>query len=230
MFREEIMDQNFEKARTLINERELEEGNLDKAENFLLNEVLKEQPNCAWAYGLLSELEYWRGEIATKDRLQIYERGVEYGKKGSEIDPKNIESIFWLGVNYGFLGEVKGIISSLFLINPIETALKKSLEIDETYFYGGPHRAIGWFYHMVPPWPIANGDSKKGLKHLEKALEIESKFYLTRIYISEVLIALREKKKAREHLEWILNAPLSPKHEKEDQRYKEQAKQIMKKL
>ncbi|MCB1193235.1 MAG: hypothetical protein H7A23_10250 [Leptospiraceae bacterium] len=224
------MDQNFEKARILINEREFDDGNLDKVHDFLLTEILKEQPDCSWAYGLLSEVEYWRGEIATKDKLAIYEKGVEFGKKGVEKDPNNIESNFWLGVNYGLLGHEKGIISSLFLITPIENSLKKSMEIDEKYFYGGPHRAIGWFYHMVPPWPIANGDSKKGLKHLEKALEIGPSFYLNHIYISEVLIALREKKRAREHLDWILNSPLSPKHKKEDERYKEQAKQIMKKL
>lgn len=216
-------------ARNLINERELDQKNLDRAEK-LLEQALSDDPQCARAYGLLSEIEYWRGEITSRGLLEIYERGVEYGKKGCELDPQNIESQFWLAVNYGFLGETRGILTSLFLIDPIEKALKKSLEIDESYFYGGPHRAMGWFLHKVPPWPISKGDSRKGLQHLEKALEFGPEFYLNHIYIAQILSALREKERAREHLEWIINAPLSSEHALEDQRYKDQARELSSRL
>ena len=167
--------------------------------------------------------------MASEGLLEIYQTGVDYGKKGVELDENNLEAQFWLSVNYGFYGETRGILSSLFLIDPIEHAIQKSLEIDESYFFGGPHRAMGWFLHRVPPWPLGKGDNRKSLKHLEKALEYGPDFYLNRLYIAQVLIALRDKDGGRKHLEWIIDAPLSSKHPAEDQRYKEQAKQIMQK-
>ncbi|MBU44158.1 MAG: hypothetical protein CMN76_13125 [Spirochaetaceae bacterium] len=226
-------DQRIEKAKSLIKERELDPENLDRAESLLIEllEGLGSAPGeSAVISGLLSQVQYWKGEVADSGLLEIYEKGVDYGKKGCELDASCIEAQFWLAVNYGFLGETRGILTSLFLIDPIEKALSKSLELDESYFYGGPHRAMGWFLHKVPPWPISKGDSRKGLKHLEKALEYGPDFYLNHIYIAQVFAALRDKENARKHLEWILEAPLSPKHGREDQRYKEQAKGLIERI
>ena len=215
-----------DKARQLIDDREQAPDNLDRAEKNL-KEIIRTDASNARAHGLLSEIQYWRGEINNEDLMDIYQLGVEYGKKGVELDENNIESQFWLSVNYGFYGEARGILSSLFLIDPIENAINKSLQIDESYFSGGPHRAMGWFLHRVPPWPLGKGDNRKGLMHLEKALEFGPDFYLNRLYIAQVLIALRDREGARQHLEWVLNAPISSKHPAEDKKYKDQAGQIM---
>lgn len=217
----------IQQAIDFIQDRELDSSNLDRAEKLLLE--IPEQGRPAQAFGLLSEIQYWRGEVSSDagEKTKLYEAGVEYGKKGCSIDEQNIESQFWLGVNYGFLADVKGVLSSLFLIDPIEKCLSRSLEIDESYFYGGPHRAIGWFYHKLPPFPLSKGDSKKGLAHLEKALEFGPDFYLNHIYIAQILKSLGDKDKAREHLEWVIDAPLTEKHAEENQRYKDQASGLL---
>lgn len=224
------MGYDFQQVRQLIDERELNESNLDQAAEILLAEAKSQSDARAW--GLLCEIQYWKGEVCSDpgELTKLYEKGVEYGKKGCEIDADNIESQFWLGVNYGFLADVKGVLSSLFLIDPIEKCLTRSLEIEESYFYGGPHRAIGWFYHKLPPFPLSKGDSKKGLKHLEKALEFGPDFYLNHIYIAQIFSGIGDKDNARKHLEWVINAPLSPNHEKEDQRDKEKAEKLLNKL
>ncbi|HBS04216.1 MAG TPA: hypothetical protein DEA96_04570 [Leptospiraceae bacterium] len=226
-FRMDNMD-SIDRAIQLIENREQGPDQLNQAEA-VLKEHLKGDANSARAYGLLAQIQYWRGEVSSQGLLEIYQAGVDYGKKGVELDENNLESQFWLSVNYGFYGETRGILSSLFLIDPIEHAIQKSLEIDESYFFGGPHRAMGWFLHRVPPWPLGKGDNRKALKHLEKALEYGPDFYLNRLYIAQVLIALRDKDGGRKHLEWIIAAPLSSKHPAEDQRYKDQARQIMEK-
>jgi hypothetical protein len=45
----------FEKARKLIDQRELGENNLDTAHD-LLFELIEKDPQCDWALGLLSEI------------------------------------------------------------------------------------------------------------------------------------------------------------------------------
>ncbi|HRH40984.1 MAG TPA: TRAP transporter TatT component family protein [Pyrinomonadaceae bacterium] len=220
----------FKEARKLINERELDEAHLDTAFD-LLEGVIEKDPNCDWAYGLISEIYYWTGEFADPDdKLFNFEQGVEYGEKGVEINEDSLEANFWLAVNYGSFGTEKGIMKSLELIKPIKTCIERVLEIDESYFYGGPWRVLGRLYHKAPGFPFSVGDSKKALECLEKAVEFGPKFYLNHLFIAELYQSLRNKDKAREHLEWVINAPLNKNHEIEDAGYKKDAEAMLKKL
>ena len=220
----------FKKARKLINERELDEAHLDTAFD-LLEELTEKDPTCDWAYGLIAEIYFWTGEYAEpEDKLFNFEQGVSYGEKGVEINENSLEANFWLAVNYGSFGTQKGIMKSLELIKPIKTCIDRTLKIDEGYFYGGPWRVLGRMYHKAPGFPFSIGDTKKSLECFEKALEFGPKFYLNHLFIAELYQSLRNKEKAREHLEWIIKAPLNKNHENEDQDYKAQAEVLLKKI
>lgn len=220
----------FKEVRKLINERELDEAHLDTAFD-LLEEVIEKDPTCDWAYGLISEIYYWTGEFADPDdKLFNFEKGVEYGEKGVEINEDSLEANFWLAVNYGSFGTEKGIMKSLELIKPIKTCVERVIETDESYFYGGPWRVLGRLYHKAPGFPFSIGDSKKALECLEKAVEFGPKFYLNHLFIAELYQSLRDKDKAREHLEWVINAPLNKNHEIEDAGYKKDAEALLRKL
>lgn len=220
----------FNKVRKLINERELAEENLDLAEEEL-DKLLEKDPDCDWAYGLLSEIYYWCGEVAPSDeKMELFGVGVELGERGIEINKNSLESNFWLAVNYGMYGSEKGIMKSLELINPMRECLERAIEVDESYFYGGPWRALGRLYNKAPGWPFSIGSNSKAIECLEKALEFSTKFYLNHLFIAEAYMSSWDNKKAREHLEWIINAPLSKNHEREDEGYKEEAKDLLKKI
>lgn len=220
----------FKEARKLIDERELDDSNLDTAYD-LLEAVIEEDASCGWAYGLISEIYYWTGEFAdADDKLFNFEQGVEWGEKGVKADENSLEANFWLAVNYGSFGNEKGIMKSLSLIQPIKSHVEKAMEIDESYFYGGPWRVLGRLYHKAPGFPISIGNSKKAVECFEKALELGSKFYLNHLFAAELYQSLRDKNKAREHLEWIINAPLNKNHEKEDAGYKRDAENLLAKI
>jgi len=223
-------ENTFKKARKLIDERELDEANLDTAFD-LLEELTEKDPSCGWAYGLISEIYYWTGEYSdAEDKLFNFEQGVSYGEKGVEADENSLEANFWLAVNYGNFGQEKGIMKSLELVKPVKMHCERVLEIDGSYFYGGPWRVLGRLYHKAPGFPFSIGDTKKSLECFEKALEFGPKFYLNHLFIAELYQSLRDKDKAREHLEWIIKAPLNKNHEREDQSYKEQAQALLDKL
>jgi tetratricopeptide (TPR) repeat protein len=220
----------FKESRKLIDERELNEENLDTAHD-LLFDLVEKDPACDWAFGLLSELYYWSGEFAEPDeKLFNFEFGVSYGEKGVAANPDSLESNFWLAVNFGSFGTEKGIMKSLELIKPIKSCAEKVLEIDETYFYGGPWRVLGRLYHKAPGFPFSVGDTKKGIECLEKALEFGPKFYLNHLFIAEAYQSASNKQKSIEHLQWIIEAPLNKNHEKEDELYKITAKKMLEKL
>lgn len=102
--------------------------------------------------------------------------------------------------------------------------------VDETYFHGGPWRVLGRLYHKAPGFPFSIGNSKKAAECLDKALEIGPKFYLNHLFSAELAISNGDRAKARVHLEWIIDAPLSKNHETEDGITKRDAEALLKKL
>lgn len=220
----------FQKVRKLIDERELDEDNMETAHEELV-ELIEEDAECDWAYGLLAEIYYWSGEYAdAEDKLFYYDKGVEYGEQGVKVNENSLEANFWLAVNYGSYGQEKGIMKSLSLISPIKTCAERVLELDESYFYGGPWRVLGRLYNKAPGFPLSIGSNKKALECFEKALEFGPKFYLNHLFIAELYISERKKDKAREHLERIINAPLNKNHEREDEGYKRDAERLLENL
>lgn len=220
----------FKKARKLINERELDEAHLDTAFD-LLEELIEKDASCDWAYGLISEIYYWTGEFAEpEDKMFNFEKGVEYGEKGVAANEDSLEANFWLAVNYGSFGTEKGIMKSLELIKPIKACVERVMKTDESYFYGGPWRVLGRLYHKAPGFPFSIGDTKKAFECFEKAFEFGPKFYLNHLFIAELYQSIRNKDKAKEHLEWIIEAPLNQNHEREDEGYKRDAEALLRKL
>lgn len=221
----------FQQVRKLIDERELDDANLESARDELFA-IVEKDAESDQAYGLLSEINYWLGEYTTDatDKIAFFNEGVECGKTGVEIDEDSLEANFWLAVNYGSYGQEKGIMQSLTLISPIKAAAEKSLELDENYFYGGPWRVLGRLYHKAPGFPFSIGNAKKAIECLEKAVEIAPKFYLNRLFLAEAYISNRDKNKAREQLEWIQNAPLNKNHEREDEGYKGESATLLETL
>lgn len=217
----------FNIVRKLIDERELEEENLDAAHETLA-ELVDEDEICGWAYGLLAEIYYWMGESADEeDKLFFYEKGVEWGEAGVEAQEESLEACFWLSVNWGSYGQAKGIMKSLSLIKPIKETAEKCLEMDETYFYGGPWRVLGRLYNKAPGFPISIGDNKKSLECFKKALAYGPKFYLNHLFLAELYISDRKYEEAKETLEWILGADLNRNHEAEDAIYKQEAEILL---
>jgi tetratricopeptide (TPR) repeat protein len=215
--------ESYNQIKKLIQERELKENHLEEEEK-LSKEVIQNSKS-ALAYGLLSQIYYWKGEVAEKkDKHQIYETGVEFGKMGIHLDNKNLESQFWLSVCLGLLAEEKGILNSIFLLPSMESSMNSSLAIDKSYFYGGPLRVASMFYFRIPPWPLSKGDKRKSLEYILEALKYGPEFYLNHLYASQIYKSLGERKKAIEHLEWILNAEPTRKFQKENERYKLQAR------
>ena len=217
----------YNRVRKLIDERELDDENLDVAADEL-NELIEEDPECDWAYGLLSEIYYWTGENAEpEDKLFYFNEGVQYGEEGVGVNEDSLESNFWLAANWGSYGQEKGIMKSLALVNPIKEAAERVIGIDEGYFYGGPWRILGRLYNKAPGFPFSIGDNAKSEECLLKAVELGPKFYLNHLFLAELYISMREKEKAREHLEWILDAPLNKDHEREDEGYKQEAEALL---
>ncbi len=62
---------------------------------------------------------------------------------------------------------------------------------------------------MVPSF--AGGSKKKSLEHLLKSKELAPNDPLTRCYLADTLLSLKEEDKAREELEYVLSMESDPR-------------------
>jgi tetratricopeptide (TPR) repeat protein len=153
----------------------------------------------------MSRILYYIGEHTEKkkEKKGIFARGVYYAEKAVELEPEKSDGHYWLGVNHGKVGETRGVLKSLSLVKPIKNAMNKVIELDRSYEDGGPDRVLGRVFFKLPGF--AGGDKKKSLEHLLKSKEYGPEDAVTRIYLAETYLALKEKDKAKEELEYVMN-------------------------
>ena len=156
-------------------------------------------------YWRLSRILYYIGEHTEKkkEKKGIFARAVYYAEKAVEQEPEKPDGHYWLGVNHGKVGETRGVLKSLSLVKPIKNAMNKVIELDRSYEDGGPDRVLGRVFFKLPGF--AGGDKKKSLEHLLKSKEYGPEDAVTRIYLAETYLALKEKDKAREELNYVMN-------------------------
>lgn len=165
-------------------------------------------------YGALwriSRIHYYIG-IHTekkKEKRRIFSQGVYYGKRAVDLESDKPDGHYWLAVNHGKYGEAKGVLKSLSLVKPIKRALNKVIELDRSYEEGGADKVLGRVFYKVPG--IAGGSKKKSREHLEKSKEIGPEDPLTRLYLAETYLKLKETEKARAELEYIMNMEPNPR-------------------
>ncbi|MFQ6081815.1 MAG: tetratricopeptide repeat protein [Candidatus Aminicenantia bacterium] len=193
-------------------------------------EALHKGENNYECYWKIAKTMYYVGshKSSKKEKKTIFSQGVYYAKKAVQVEPEKPEGHFWLGALWGKYGEARGVLKSLFLVKPIKKEFNKVLELDPELEGGGADRALGRVYYKVPGF--AGGSKKKSLEHLLKSKEMCPTNPLTRIYLADTYLALKEKEKARKELEELINMEPDPRWIPETKEFKEQAKEMLKKI
>lgn len=196
---------DFDRAIELLEQPDVNyPTNLEKAAKIFESHLNGPKKNRALT--LLSETYFWLGDIAREkaDKERFHSQGVEYGKQSVLGEPNNVASHMWYSANMGSHGMARGIMSSLFYLGDMEKHGLKAMELDKTYFFGAPLRLMGRFYHQCPGWPVGKGDTAKGAKLLQEAVNIGPEFILNHLYLADVLIDRRKKREAKAVLEEAL--------------------------
>ncbi len=163
------------------------------------------------AYWKMARVEYWIGDHETvkAEKRRTFELGIYHSKKAVQAAPDKADGHYWLAVNYGSYGEVKGILKSLSLVKPLKAELNKVLEIDPAYDDGGADRILGRMFYELPGF--IGGDKKKSLAHLLKSRDIGPRVGITRIYLADTYLVLDDVEKARAELEFVIGLDPDPK-------------------
>lgn len=172
---------------------------------------------------------YWRASLAVyyvglkaknnADQKKWHEQGMATAKAGiallenaattEEQKETLANALYHYGVNLGKWGEANGVASSLGKWPELEETMKKIIKLNKAYVQDfGAYRTLGRALYKLP-WPL--GSNAKALKFLETAVEktknghpLLSQNALNNVFYAQVLIAEKQKDKARQILEALI--------------------------
>ena len=126
--------------------------------------------------------------------------------KGMSAD--DLPGLFWMGQCWaGWLRLNLHDLEAFAALPKVESAMKKTLEWDESYHYAGPHMFFGGFYGARSK--LLGGDPEKSKHHFERNLQLtENKFLMTQmLYAKTYAVQAQDRKLFERLLKTVLETP-----------------------
>ena len=99
------------------------------------------------------------------------------------VGPEGIGAMYWYASCLGKWAKRTGFAVLLGQKDNIKATMTHVLELDPTFYHGGPHRYFGAYYSIAPGF--AGGDTTKSDEHFTKSLEISDYFLGTKVLKAE---------------------------------------------
>lgn len=155
------------------------------------------------AYIIMAEGYFQLGDYQTKDdeKLKSYTKGVDASQKIIDIVPDRWDGWAWWAINTGRISQVKGVLKSLFILDPFKRHVFKAEDLAPNSPF--VLETIGVMYRQLP-W-IAGGDNKKSEAYLRKAVSIDPHFTLARLDLGITLLEEGKKDEAAQEFTEVVN-------------------------
>jgi len=102
-----------------------------------------------------------------------------------DLGKKDVPFMFWTAMCWGnWIRLNMGSMEALAELPRVELLMKRVLDLDEGFYYGGPHLFMGVWYASRPK--MAGGDLNMARQHFLKAIELgQGKFLMANIYYAD---------------------------------------------
>jgi tetratricopeptide (TPR) repeat protein len=106
----------------------------------------------------------------------------DFMRRVGSLGKKDVPILFWAATCWAnWIRLNLDSMEALSELPRVEAMMKRVLELDEGFYYGGPHLFMGIWYAVRPK--IAGGDLKKAQEHFLKALDLgQRKFLMADVY------------------------------------------------
>lgn len=188
-----------------------------------LEKIIAEDPKNAEAHITIAKAHLYLGDRVQESKLEIFEAGKSYAEKATELDPKSPDAYYWLAALTGRVGQTRGILQSLFMINPMKEALDTAIEIDPNY--AAAYYVLSLLYTEAPGWPVSIGNKQKALEYAQKAVDLAPDDIEFNVHLAKALINNKRTKEAVAVLNRVLEMP----HIDTELEYKEEARELLQK-
>ena len=159
-------------------------------------------------------------------RKDAAKRGIALARHARELEPDRVESHYWYALNVGLLADVDRTYG-LDAVSEMQAALKRAIELDERYDFGGPLCVLGLLRLRAPAPPVSIGSPRKALRLLQRAVELFPDYPENYLYLAEALRDTGKPDEARKALDKVLQAPPWPDQQFESAKWKEDAQKLL---
>ncbi|WP_068140244.1 tetratricopeptide repeat protein [Limnochorda pilosa] len=192
----------------------------------LYQQALEAEPGRYQVPLRLAEAHWWLAEqVPKEERRALVEQGLVYARRAVELAPGEAETHYWHGVLQARVGEERGILQSLFMVDDVVNEMTRTLELDPNH--EGAHYVLSQVYRKVPGWPLSVGDKRKALEHARVAAELSPDDTSRQLNLAESLLALGENDEAARVLQRVLDMPLTPGDEVNSRKDKDRAAELL---
>jgi tetratricopeptide (TPR) repeat protein len=122
--------------------------------------------------------------------------GMKYGEKAIALNPNGVEGNFWYGCSVGIYSDGVSILTALKegLKNKTQSSFEASYKINKMYEDGGPIKALGRFWFVLP-WPMQ--DKKLSLNYLKEFQKSFPNDAEGQVFLAETLLKTGGKDEAK---------------------------------
>jgi tetratricopeptide (TPR) repeat protein len=133
----------------------------------------------------------WKGICKEYGKL-----GMKFGEKAIALNPNGVEGNFWYGCSVGNYSDGVSIITALKegLKDKTQKSFEKAYQVNKSYMDGGPIKALGRFWFVLP-WPLQ--DKKQSLKYLQEDQKLFPNDPEGQVYLAELLMKTGSKDEAK---------------------------------
>ncbi len=227
----------YDRAMAVVKES-LDEGSLREAIG-LLEKASEIDPSSEEIWIQISWRYWMLGDSLPKDsreerevRLELFEKGVAAGEKAMEFNRKSIGGMYWYTVNLASSGEMRGVLSSLWMAGTLFGNMSRVDRRDPYYLYGATRRFGSEVYVRVPRMLTERFGFKTEyiIEDLEDNIEKWPNYFDNYTFLARIYWLDGKKDKALELLEFVLYNPadIMPEEKAENEKQQKVAREMWK--
>jgi tetratricopeptide (TPR) repeat protein len=132
-----------------------------------------------------------------KDVCRVYGKlGMKYGEKAIALNQNGVEGNAWYAFSVGNYSDSVSVLTAMRegLKNKTQGSLERAYKADKLYFNGGPMKAYGRFWFLLP-WPMQ--DKRLSLRYLRECQRYLPNDPENNVFLAETLTAMGQKDEAR---------------------------------
>ncbi|KIG18742.1 hypothetical protein DB30_07757 [Enhygromyxa salina] len=131
----------------------------------------------------------WWGEraliAASPEFGEAMRNKTKYHEAIATVGIAGLPAMYWYATALGKWARASGFGVLVGQKDDIKATMTRALELDPSYYHGGPHRYFGAFYAIAPGF--AGGDPDKSQEHYQKSLDLAPYFLGTKVLMAENL-------------------------------------------
>jgi|KBSSwiStaDraftv2_1062776.scaffolds.fasta_scaffold26047_2 tetratricopeptide (TPR) repeat protein len=191
--------------------------------------IERAMPSQANSYQLLwraSRAYYHVGDDApSKEKLNYYERGIDAGRRAVALEPGRAEGHFWLGANYGGVGEQKGAFKALQLIRKIRAEMETVVRLNPGYEDGNGYLALCELDRQLPR--LLGGNTTRSIAYCEQGLRVAPRNLELKLALAKGYLEAGRRDDARRQLQEILPQQINPERARAERGLQDEARRML---